>query len=223
MTQVLVIEDDSGVAAGIVSGLRDAGFSVVLETNGRDGGKTALRDEHDILLLDLRLPEQSGFEVLKQLEHRSRKPIIVLTAQTELQERLQCFALGAADYVSKPFWMEELVARIRSQLKLKASPRARVWRFSDVVVDLDAFSVEVGGVQAALTKQEFVLLAYLVERPGRALTREQIASDALGAGSDARTVDSHVAHLRKKLGTAGTAIGTVWGIGYRFFAEPLAE
>ncbi len=217
--RVLVVEDDAGVAAGIVRGLRVAGFEVELATNGLEGARRALEGELDIVVLDLLLPQQTGFEVLEQLQNRRALPVIVLTARTELEDRLRCFDLGAVDFIAKPFFVEELIARIRSRLGARERTPKRVVCWEDVVVDLDARSVTVAGVAIELTRAEHDVLAHLVERPGRAPSRSQLASNALSPleERDARTIDSHVARVRKKLGAAAAAsIVTVWGIGYRF-------
>ena len=216
--RVLVVEDDARVASGIVRGLRGAGFEVELATRGDDGARRAIDDPPDVIVLDLLLPEQDGFAVLEQLRGRCAAPVLVLTARTELDDRLKSFALGAADFVAKPFFLEELVARIKSRLRARDEAPRRVVAWGDVAIDLDARTVAVNGADVALTRHELDLLAYLVERPGRAVSRAQLAERGVPFGErDARTVDTHVARVRKKLGpAAASAIVTVWGIGYRF-------
>src|SRR5262249_48654031 len=142
----------------------------------------------------------------------------VLTAKTALADRLRAFELGAADFVAKPFWIEELAARIRSRLRLVDEQPNRVVKWEGVTLDLDARAVTVEGRMAPLTPTEFAVLAFLVERRGRAVSRSVLAEQALSflEEPDVRTVDSHVARLRKKLGAGSAAIATVWGIGYRF-------
>jgi two-component system, OmpR family, response regulator len=221
--RVLVVEDDASMAAGIVRGLRASGFQVDLSTHGADGVERILSDGYDIAVVDLMLPELNGFEVLERVRHRVTLPVIVLTARTDLPDRLRAFELGAADFVAKPFWIEELVARIRSRLRLDDERPKRVVRWDGVALDLDARTAAVDGRTASLTPTEFAVLAFLVERRGRAVSRNVLAEQALASldEPDARTVDSHVARLRKKLGAGAAAIATVWGIGYRF--EPAAE
>lgn len=217
--RLLVVEDDAGVAGGIVRGLRAAGFDVELATNGVDGAKKGLEGGYAAIVLDLMLPEQTGFAVLEQLQGRTSAPILVLTAKNELADRLRSFGLGAADFIAKPFWMEELVARVRTRLRINSEAPKRVIRWANVALDLDSRLVTVDDEDAGLTRNEFDLLAHLVERQGRAISRVQLAEHALTPFEqrDARTVDSHIARIRKKLGTAGGArVVTVWGIGYRF-------
>jgi two-component system OmpR family response regulator len=217
--RVLVVEDDAGVASGIVRGLRDAGFDVELATNGKDGAIKALDGGFGAIVLDLMLPEQSGYGVLEQLRGRSSVPILVLTARSDLADRLRAFGLGAADFITKPFWVEELVARLRTRLRLSSEAPKRVVRWANVALDLDSRTATVSGVDASLTRNEFDVLVHLVEREGRAISRAQLTPFEQ---RDARTVDSHIARIRKKLGAAGGAhVVTVWGIGYRF--EPSRE
>jgi two-component system OmpR family response regulator len=221
---VLVVEDDASTAAGIVRGLKALEFQVDLSTNGADGIRQILTDDYDVVVLDLNLPGQGGFEVLERVRHRSRSQVIVLTARTDLPDRLRAFELGAADFVGKPFWIEELAARIRSRLRLEDSRPNKVVSWSGVSVDLDARSVDVEGKSASLTPTEFSILAFLVQRTGRPVSRRSLAESVLASADepDARTVDSHVARLRRKLGPGAPAIVTVWGIGYRFDPEEAA-
>ena len=220
--RLLVVEDDAGVAGGIVRGLRSAGFDVELATNGVDGAKKALEGGFAAIVLDLMLPGQTGFAVLEQLQGRTSVPILVLTAKSDLADRLQCFGLGAADFITKPFWMEELVARLKTRLRINSESPKRVVRWANIALDLDSRMVTVDGGDAGLTRNEFDLLAHLVERQGRAISRAQLAEHALTPFEqrDARTVDSHIARIRRKLGAEGGArVVTVWGIGYRFEAD----
>jgi DNA-binding response OmpR family regulator len=220
---ILVVEDDPPIAAGLVRGLKLAGFAVTLATDGRLALELAEKERPALVVLDLNLPGPDGFELLEAWQHRLRVPVIVLTARQELEARLRSFGLGAVDYLAKPFWMEELIVRIRARLRLPDEEARRVLRWADVSIDLDACTVSREGAgPIAFTRNELDVLLYLVERPGRALTREQIADQALPPNEerDARTVDSHVARIRKKLGPAGAHVRTAWGIGYRFDPEP---
>ena len=216
---VLIVEDDAAVASGLVTGLKNVGFKVELATDGEMGTKRALSGEFDLVILDLNLPERDGFGVLEALSGRISTPVIVLTARTELETRLKSFSLGAVDYIPKPFWMEELVARIQSRLRLREDEPHRVVSWSNVVIDLDARTVNLDEEPVELTSHEFNVLAYLVERPDRAITRKQLADHALPESGSryGRTVDSHMCRIRNKLGDEASGhIKTVWGVGYKF-------
>jgi DNA-binding response OmpR family regulator len=216
--KVLVVEDEPAIAGAIVRGLKAAGYTVELACDGAAGLKLAERTRPDLVVLDLNLPELDGFDVLARLKPTASTPVLVVTARTGLKDRLRCFDLGAVDYLPKPFWMEELLARVKARLDPFAESAPRVVEWDDVRVDLDALEVTVGGQPAGLTRQEFAILAYLVERPGQAVPRHQMAalSDLAGEERHDRTIDSHVVRIRKKLGQAAWRIATVWGIGYRF-------
>jgi DNA-binding response OmpR family regulator len=224
--RLLVVEDDHALAAGLVRGLRAQGFAVELLTTGGDVVRHVVSDQYALVVLDLMLPDASGFEILEQLQHRSTTPVIVLTARGELPDRLRAFALGAIDFVAKPFWIEELVARVRTRLALGGAPEPakRVLAFGALTIDIDAREVAVDGAPVKLTRTELDVLVYLAQRPSRAIPRNVLAQHVLPTlddDSDARTVDAHVTRIRKKLGREGTRIATVWGIGYRF--EPALE
>lgn len=215
---ILIVEDDAGVAQGLMRGLKQAGFRLSLAMSGDRGLELILSEAFDLVLLDLMLPERTGFEVLDAVRSRASVPIIVLSAMTHLPARLKSFEIGAVDFVPKPFFMEELVARIRSRLNLGQSKERRKLALADTVLDLDARVVQRNGEDLGMTGYEFNVLALLRQRAGRAQTRAQIADQALSEDGDCndRTVDSHISHIRKKLGPeAAKHIKTVWGIGYR--------
>jgi len=218
MPQILIVEDDAGVAQGLVHGLRQAGFRTSLAMNGEQGLKRILAEPFDLVLLDLMLPGRTGFEVLEAMCTRVSVPTIVLSALTDLPARLKSFENGAVDFVPKPFFMEELVARIRSRLEVRHIETRRVLTLADTVIDLDARMVLRNDMDLGMTGYEFNVLAFLCQRVGRAQTRAQIAEHALSEDGDCsdRTVDSHISRIRKKLGPeTGGLIKTIWGIGYR--------
>lgn len=216
--RILIVEDDPGVVHGLNHGLRDAGFETGLAMSGDQGLACILGESFDLVLLDLMLPERTGFEILDAIRTRTSVPVMVLSARTELPARLGSFERGAIDFVPKPFFIEELVARIRARLALTHRTPRRSLDIGDVQLDLDARTASRDGEDLGLTAHEFNVLAYLRERAGRALTRAQIAEGALPEGGERgdRTVDCHLSRVRKKLGpTAADQIETVWGIGYR--------
>lgn len=222
--RVLVVEDDPKVAAVLVGGLREAGFEIELATDGESAMKLAMGSGIDVMLLDLMMPGRTGFEILEDLQGRRSIPIIVVSARTDLRDRLHSFRCGAMDFVPKPFWIEEIVARIRRLGGPARVPpvEARVVRWANATLDLDGRTLVVDGAEVALTRYQFDLLSYLVVRPGRAVSREMLAMHALTpvGERDGRTIDSHIVRIRKKLGAAaGACVQTVWGIGYRFEAR----
>ncbi|MDP2309696.1 MAG: response regulator transcription factor [Pseudomonadota bacterium] len=215
--RLLVVEDDVQVVQGLVSGLTRAGFDVTVAMDGEEASRLALQP-FDAVVLDLMLPVRTGFEVLATMSGRVSTPVIVLSARTELESRLKSFRLGAVDFVPKPFWIEELVVRLRSRLALREETPSRSLTVGSTVLDLDRRTATREGAELGLTPHEFNLLAWLAERPRRAVSRRQLAEHTLTEelGATDRTVDTHVSRVRKKLGPDGALIATVWGIGYRY-------
>lgn len=221
--RILVIEDDPGIASGLVRGLRGAGYECELCVDGDAGMRQMLAGSFDLVVLDMMLPERDGYEILEARRGRSSVPVLVLTARTELDARLRSFELGAADWMSKPFFMDELLARIRARLGDSRPSSRRVLSWANVRLDLDRRVVWVGERDTELTAHEFNLLACLAQNPGRVMSRRQLAELALpvdGKRSD-RTLNSHIARIRKKLGEAGESLQTVRGVGYCF--EPVGS
>jgi len=219
---ILIVEDDLKVVEGLVRGLHRAGFQTSLAMTGDAGLEHILSGGCDLVLLDLMLPERSGLEILEVVRARTSVPIVIVSASGDLYSRLQSFRNGAVDFVPKPFFMEELLARIRARLAVDVPQPRRALPLADVLIDLDARVVWRGGVNLGLTAHEFNVLTFVRERAGRALTRTQIAERALPVGAERfdRTVDSHISRIRKKLGAPAAArLETVWGIGYRCAKE----
>ena len=226
--QLLVVEDDDHVASALVSVLRRHGFEVV---RARDGA-SALREispRTDMVLLDLTLPDIDGFEVCRRIRRVSDTPIIMVTARTRLDARIQGLELGADDYVTKPYDVREVLARIDAVLRRgrgrewdgqrAEAPDARI-RVRGVVVDLARREVRrAAGTVVDLTRKEFDLLALLVRQQGSVLTRERILRDVWGSSWKGlgRTLEVHVASLRRKLGEPDL-VETVRGVGYRMVA-----
>ena len=190
--------------------------------NGARALERILQEKFDLVLLDLMLPERTGFEVLDAMYTRVSVPVIVLSALSDLPSRLRSFESGAVDFVPKPFFMEELVARIHSRLTRRCVEARKLHKLADAVLDFDARMVLRNDEDLRMTGYEFNVLAFLLRRAGRAQTRAQIVDHALSEDGDCtdRTVDSHISRIRKKLGPEAAArIKTVWGIGYRCDVE----
>lgn len=222
MARILIAEDEPPIAASLARGLRAAGYTVELVTDGLAAEEKVLSGDFDLVVLDLSLPGRDGHEVLQRCRTRVSTPFVVVTARTALDARLRSFDLGAVDYLPKPFYLEELVARIQARLRPEPTPEAPI-RFADVEVSPQTRTVRVAGREAGLSTGELNVLLHLLGRPMRPFTREQLMAVAFPVESDAseRTVDSYIAHIRKKLGAAGAAhVQTVFRLGYRFNPEP---
>lgn len=216
--RILVIEDDLKIVQSLISGLSREGFDVTVAMDGDEGANQVLSNAFDVVVLDLMLPGRDGFSILEAMSGRVSTPVIVLSARTELDARVRSFTLGAVDYVPKPFWIEELILRIRSRLNLQEESPHRMISIGAVMLDLDRRSALRDGSDLGLTTHEFNILHWLVARPDRAISRQQLADNTLPEDGErtSRTVDSHVSRIRKKLGEEGKRIKTVWGIGYRY-------
>jgi two-component system response regulator MtrA len=215
--RILVVEDDAQLGAQIVERLEGEGYEVAWL---KDGDAAARTDPapFSLVVLDLMLPGTYGLDVLKSLRAKSDVPVLILTARDHPADRVRGLELGADDYVTKPFWPEELLARVRARLRRPVLSRAERLSAGGLTLDFGARRVEVEGEPVALTRVEFDLLAALARRPGQAITRDALVDAALDPErmGSARTLDVHVSRLRKKLGAEGRRIATVWGIGYRF-------
>ncbi len=216
---VLIIEDDRELGAQLVKHLERAGLQSRWLTDGRPLGASDLANV-DLVLLDLMLPSAHGFDVLKGLRAFSDVPVLILTARNDTAEKVRGLKLGADDYMTKPFWPEELVERVRARLRRPVLARDGTLQVGDVRIAKDRREVTVAGEPVALTKVELDILVALAERAGAAVARRALVERALDPDRDGdeRTLDVHISRLRKKLG-AGAVIQTVWGIGYRLLAD----
>ena len=216
--RVLVVEDDPRLGPSLVAALIREGFDAALAADGNAALDAVADQEPDAIVLDLMLPGRSGHELLEAWRDRLSVPVFVLSARTDLEARLGSFDRGAVDYVAKPFYVEELVARLRLRLEPDRRRPQRTVAVGTASVDLDGRVVRRADQDLRFTAVEFNVLAYLVVRPGRAVPRATLVDGALpidGERSD-RTLDSHISRIRRKLGPDGAAIRTVFGVGYRF-------
>jgi DNA-binding response OmpR family regulator len=223
---ILVVDDEPKVARLARDYLEKNGFRVVMAADGQSALTLARRERPDLVILDLMLPQIDGREVCRILRRESDVPIIMLTALSEEIDQVTGLEIGADDYITKPFSVRTLVARVRALLRrtrgdIKAPSIIRV---RGLEVDIDKHAVTFNGSPIRLTPNEFKLLQILASRPGQTLTREQLLDDLHGAASSVdRSVDSHIKNLRRKIeSVSGQAmIETVYGIGYRFLESDL--
>jgi DNA-binding response OmpR family regulator len=220
---VLIVEDEPDIAEGLKYNLEREGLPAVVAETGEKGLALALDKNGPpaLILLDLMLPGMSGTELCRRLRREPqtrRTPIIMLTARGSESERVAGLDLGADDYVTKPFSVRELVARVRAVLR--RSDEASTARYEDeaLQVHFEEMHVHCEGAEVRLTRKEFALLSALARRPGRVATRTQLLDEVWGQQyyGDPRTLDVHIRRLRSKLGPCGDAIETVIGVGYRF-------
>lgn len=214
--QVLLIEDDHELGAQVRSCLGQAGYGTHWLQTGRLLRSEDLRD-FDLVILDIMLPGVFGLDILKALRNVSDLPVLVLSARNETSDKVRALKLGADDYLTKPFWPEELLERVRARLRRPSLDRQRrVESVGDVRIDCEGREVFVRGERVELTRSEFDVLALLAERPGAAVTRRALMTRVVSSERDAseRALDVHVSRIRKKLGT-DDVVETVRGIGYR--------
>jgi DNA-binding response OmpR family regulator len=219
--RVLVVEDEKQIAGFVKKGLEEQGFVVDVCYNGDEAYTLALERPYDALVLDIMLPGRDGLSILKNLRAKKNAvPVILLTARSELDERLEGLNLGADDYLTKPFFVEELVARLHAVVRRASGERLTTLQSGDLSVNLITRDVRRGDRDVRLTAREFNLLEYLMRSPGRVYTRTQILEHIWGYDFDPNTnlVDVHIQRLRKKVSpeAAEALIETVRGVGYRF-------
>jgi DNA-binding response OmpR family regulator len=214
-TRVLLIEDDHRIQEIVERGLTPRGFVVTCASDGVSGVELAIKLQSDVVLLDLMLPGKSGLQVLQEIRAvKPRLPVIALTALDDTGSKVGGLEAGADDYVTKPFAIEELAARIRA--RLRNTDESTTVRSGDVIVDLVAHRAFVNGAEVQLSARELALLGTLAQHPNQVLSREQLLRIVWGIDFDpgSNVVDVHVAALRRKIGS--TRIDTVRGTGYRF-------
>ncbi len=219
---ILVIDDDENLRDTIGLLLENEGFHPVLAADGKAGLQEAYSLNPDLILVDLRMPEMSGIDVCKKIRGAGMKtPMIVLSAVGDEVDKVLLLEIGADDYVVKPFGTRELLARIRAVLRRTSPGQDQVISFADVQVDLDRRIVRRKGEEVRFTRGEFNLLAFFLQNPDRALSRDVLLNSVWGydAFPNTRTVDAHVVRLRQKLEPVPESprhFVTVHGIGYRF-------
>jgi DNA-binding response OmpR family regulator len=226
MRSVLIVEDDPDIAEGLRYNLEREGLRAVVAETGEKGLALAL-DRHDppaLILLDLMLPGMSGIELCRRLRREPdtrRTPIIILTARGAESERVAGLELGADDYVTKPFSVRELMARVRAVLRRSDDSATAHYEDERLRVDFEDMHVVCEGAEVKLTRKEFALLAALARKPGRVATRTQLLDEVWGLDyyGDSRTLDVHIRRLRQKLGDCADSIETVVGVGYRFIGR----
>jgi DNA-binding response OmpR family regulator len=227
MKKILVIEDDSDIRELLEYNLMREGFDVVLCSNGESGLEKALDGSHDLIVLDLMLPIVNGVEICQRVRQNpatAATPVIMLTAKSEETDIVFGLGLGADDYITKPFGIKELVARVYARLRtqaqatpVKTKPATGILKEGCIEIDRDQHQVTVAGEGIAMTLAEFRIFEALMSRPGMVLSRDQLLEAVSGGGGLLvdRNIDVHIRSIRKKLGNSRDLIETVRGMGYR--------
>lgn len=227
--KILVIEDEKRISDFVCAGLTERGFDVEASDNGNTGFELARRGGHDAIVLDLMLPGRDGLSVLRGLRAEGvATPVILLTARNELGDRIEGLNLGADDYLAKPFYVEELAARIQALLRRLSGERQNIVQVGPVKLDRISRQVTSQGRTIELTSREFALVEYLMRSAGRVLTRTQILEHVWGYDFDPNTnvVDACIQRIRRKIESIDTGtqtdspIESVRGVGYRFRQLP---
>ena len=224
---VLIVEDDKNIQELLQLYLEKEGYAVTVAGDGGQGLTKFRTIKPDLVLLDVMMPVMDGWEVCKAIRAESRTPVIMLTAKGELDDKITGLKAGADDYVTKPFEMRELIARIEAVLRRSegntAEEKTRRLVFDKLIIDMDAFELYVDGKKVDTPPKEMELLFYLASSPNRVYTRNQLLDEVWGFDyfGDSRTVDVHVKRLREKLEGVSEkwCLRTVWGVGYKFEAE----
>ncbi len=227
MKRILIVEDDAAILRGLTDNLTAEQFDVITESDGEKGYKTAKTMRFDLILLDIMLPGMSGWDICRQLRADGvQAPIIMLTSRGEELDKVLGLELGADDYVTKPFSVRELIARIRAVLRRKsdALPVLDEYHFGDVMVDFKRREVRRNGELLSISAKEFALLKHLIEHEGEVISRSQLLDEVWGyeAMPTTRTVDNFVLSLRKKLEADPSApdhLVTIHTVGYKFIRD----
>jgi len=214
--RILLVEDDAALGQQVAATLSEAGFDPHWVRDG-DAARALDPDDYRVIVLDLMLPGTYGMDLLKRYRAKSEVPVLILSARDDTADKIRALKLGADDYVTKPFFPEELVARIQACLRRPNLVSTERLVVGPIQVDLGRREVSTSDGTLSLTPVEFEILALLARRRGAAVTRDALVDAALDPAHDAsrRTLDVHISRLRTKLGSDAAQLETVWGIGYR--------
>ena len=218
---ILIVEDDGNIRELLRLYLTQEGYNIETAQDGAEGLRAFKRIHPDLVLLDLMMPVMDGTQVIKEIRAGSKTPVIMLTAKAETYDKVTGLELGADDYVTKPFEMRELIARVHAVLRrFDDGSTTEKLEFPDLIIDKQSYTITVKGEKMEIPPKEIELLYFLAASPNRVFTRAQLLDDVWGFDyfGDTRTVDVHVKRLREKLQDVSDKweIKTVWGVGYKF-------
>lgn len=231
ISNILVAEDDKEISHLIQRALQNEGYGTELVDNGEDALDRIKSFQYDLIILDIMMPKMDGLEVLQHVRQHKNIPVIILSAKGREQDKVLGLGLGADDYISKPFFIGEFLARVKAQLRRylylnekKKEGSKRIFKYDDLEINLDTYSVAIKNKKVALTAKEFAILELLVTHPEKVFSKSQIFSHIWNDDfiTDDNTVMVHINRLRNKIEAVPSTpkyIQTVWGIGYRFAGE----
>ena len=218
MKSILIVEDEPNISDFVKGELEYEGYDVCIKEDGREGLEEALRNEYDLIILDIMLPSMNGFEICRRLKREKQSPVIMLSAKDSVMDKVNGLQIGADDYIAKPFAIEELLARIEVVFRRQDSLNNSIVKFKDIVINKSSRSVKRNGNEISLTNKEYELLMILVDNKDKVVTREELLEKIWGYGYEPETnvTDVYVRYLRTKLNNENKEeyIQTVRSVGY---------
>ena len=218
MKSILIVEDEPNISDFVKGELEYEGYDVCIKEDGREGLEEALRNEYDLIILDVMLPSMNGFEICRRLKREKQSPVIMLSAKDSVMDKVNGLQIGADDYIAKPFAIEELLARIEVVFRRQDSLNNSIVKFKDIVINKSSRSVKSNGNEISLTNKEYELLMILVDNKDKVVTREELLEKIWGYGYEPETnvTDVYVRYLRTKLNNENKEeyIQTVRSVGY---------
>lgn len=218
MKSILIVEDEPNISDFVKGELEYEGYDVCIKEDGREGLEEALRNEYDLIILDVMLPSMNGFEICRRLKREKQSPVIMLSAKDSVMDKVNGLQIGADDYIAKPFAIEELLARIEVVFRRQDSLNNSIVKFKDIVINKSSRSVKRNGNEISLTNKEYELLMILVNNKDKVVTREELLEKIWGYGYEPETnvTDVYVRYLRTKLNNENKEeyIQTVRSVGY---------
>ena len=218
MKSILIVEDEPNISDFVKGELEYEGYDVCIKEDGREGLEEALRNEYDLIILDVMLPSMNGFEICRRLKREKQSPVIMLSAKDSVMDKVNGLQIGADDYIAKPFAIEELLARIEVVFRRQDSLNNSIVKFKDIVINKSSRSFKRNGNEISLTNKEYELLMILVDNKDKVVTREELLEKIWGYGYEPETnvTDVYVRYLRTKLNNENKEeyIQTVRSVGY---------
>ena len=218
MKSILIVEDEPNISDFVKGELEYEGYDVCIKEDGREGLEETLRNEYDLIILDVMLPSMNGFEICRRLKREKQSPVIMLSAKDSVMDKVNGLQIGADDYIAKPFAIEELLARIEVVFRRQDSLNNSIVKFKDIVINKSSRSVKRNGNEISLTNKEYELLMILVDNKDKVVTREELLEKIWGYGYEPETnvTDVYVRYLRTKLNNENKEeyIQTVRSVGY---------